>query len=176
MSADISKMSQEVGLQENEFDYHRFLHEKDDGEIIDWQMTRLTFGITTSPYLATQVLMQLAQDYRQNYPTAAGIIESTVYVDYCLTGVDNIDQAIQIREELNTLLQKRYITLKKQRSSSQALLDTIPDELKEKSYLKITAAPGECLKALRLHWDNFTNSLHVFTPQIDRDKAAIRCM
>ena len=63
MSADISKMFREVGLQEVERDYHRFLHRDQTGSLQDWRMTRLTFGVTSSPYLATQVLRQVASDH-----------------------------------------------------------------------------------------------------------------
>lgn len=56
MTADVSKMFREVGLNDEELDYHRFLHRNDSGTIEDWRMTCLTFGVTTSPYLATQVL------------------------------------------------------------------------------------------------------------------------
>ena len=43
------------------------------------KMTRVTVGVTSSPFLATQVLWQLAQDYQDQYPQAAGIIMQNVY-------------------------------------------------------------------------------------------------
>ena len=50
MSADISKMFREVGLTESGRDLHRFLHEDSDGQIQDWRMCRVTFGITSSHF------------------------------------------------------------------------------------------------------------------------------
>ena len=47
-------------------------------------MKRLTFGITTSPYLASQVLMQLTSDYSDEFPTAAALIEQVFYIDNLL--------------------------------------------------------------------------------------------
>ncbi len=38
------------------------------------RMTRVTFGVTSSPFLATQVLRQLAHDYQEQYPKAAYIV------------------------------------------------------------------------------------------------------
>ena len=172
MSADISKMFREVGLQEGDVDFHRFLLRDDDGEIRDWRMTRLTFGVTTSPFLATQVLRQLAHDHREEFPLAARIIESSFYVDDCFTGAETIQQAKQIRKELNGLLRKGCMTLRKWRSNSPQLLETIPEDLREMSDLQITTAPQECQKALGLHWSTSSDSLHVTTPDVDTERAA----
>lgn len=167
MTADISKMFREVGLNSDETDYHRYLHRDDEGKLQDWRMTRLTFGVTSSPYLATQVLRQLAQDHRKEYPTAAAIVESSFYVDDCLTGADDLEHAEQIREELNELLKRGCMTLRKWRASSPTLLMSIPEELRETSDLKITSHPGEHTKTLGLHWSTTDDSLHVATPEVD---------
>ena len=93
-------------MHPEDFDLHRFLHQDDSGEIIDCRMKKLTFGITTSPYLASQVLRQLVSDYSDEFPTAAALIEQAFYVDDCLTGADTLQEACHIREELNQLLDK----------------------------------------------------------------------
>ena len=56
MSSDISKMFKESALLPGERDLHQFLLQTETGEWQDWRMTRLTFGVTSSPFLATQVL------------------------------------------------------------------------------------------------------------------------
>ncbi len=55
MSADISKMLRQVGLHPEDRDLHRFLQPGPDGKLQDMRMTRVTFGVTSSPFLATQV-------------------------------------------------------------------------------------------------------------------------
>ncbi len=55
-------MFREVGLNNSDYDMHRFLHRDRSGVIQDYRMKRLTFGVTTSPYLASQVLHQVAED------------------------------------------------------------------------------------------------------------------
>ena len=75
MSGDISKMFREVGLHHDDFDLHRFLHMEASGKIVDCRMKRLTFGVTTSPFLLTQVLRQLALDYATDYPIASALIQ-----------------------------------------------------------------------------------------------------
>ena len=62
MSADISKMFRKVALNEEERDYHRFLVLGSDDKIHDWRMRRLTFGMASSPFLATSVLRRAADE------------------------------------------------------------------------------------------------------------------
>ena len=97
MSGDISKMFREVGLHHDDFDLHQFLHMEASGKIVDCRMKRLTFGVTTSPFLATQVLRQLALDYATDYAIASALIQQPFYVDDCLTGADTLDDAKAIR-------------------------------------------------------------------------------
>ena len=120
MSSDISKMFREVVLLPEEHDWHRFLYGEDSGKITDCCMTRFTFGISSSPFLTSQVLRQLASDYEESYPRAAEVIRSAFYVDDCLTGSDTVEEAVELRQELNQLLSKACITLRKWRSNSSA--------------------------------------------------------
>ena len=146
-------------LHPQDFDLHRLLHREDSGEIIDCSIKRLTFGITTSPYLASQVLRQLASDYSDEFPTVAALIEQAFYFDDCLTGAGTLQEACHIREELNQLLDKAKMTLRKWTTSSIELLVSIPEELRETSALNITPSPGEHAKALGIHWDTDKDSV-----------------
>ena len=70
------KMFREVGLREDR-DLHKFLIRGASGEIEDIRMIRVTFGITTSPYLASQVLHQVAEDHKSDHPLAAAVSSSS---------------------------------------------------------------------------------------------------
>ena len=80
MTSDVSKMFREILLHPDEKYYHRFLVRNSQGNIQDWRMLRLTFGVSSSPFLATRVLCQLAKDIKEDYPTASSIILSSFYV------------------------------------------------------------------------------------------------
>ncbi len=131
MSADISKMFREIGLAEPDRDLHRFLHENSDGQIQDWRMCRVTFGITSSPFLASKALLQVAEDHKNTFPKAAQVVNQSFYVDDCLTGADSLTEAKQLRSDLNSLLSLACFTLRKLRSNSPELLSELPLELKE---------------------------------------------
>ena len=89
MSADISKMFQEVTLHLQDRDLYRYVMKNEEGLVEDLMMTRVTFGVT-SPFLATQILRQVAIDHQQEFPEAAALIISSFYVNDCLTGAANL--------------------------------------------------------------------------------------
>ena len=62
-------MFHEIGLQSGDRDLHRLLLATEGGAVIDHRMKRLTFGVTSSPFLATRVLQQVAEDYQAEFPT-----------------------------------------------------------------------------------------------------------
>ena len=130
-------MFREVGLHPSEKDFHRFIVRKEDGLLQDWRMNWLTFGVTSSPLLASQVLLRAASDYRNDFPLAARVIDTTFYVDDCLTGAPTVSEALDLRMELNNLLDRAGMTLRKLRSNSSDLLISIPEQLKETSDLNL---------------------------------------
>ena len=171
MSANISKMFREVGLAESDRDLHRFLHENSYGQIQDWRMCRVTFGITSSPFLASQVLPQTAEDHKDQYPDAAAIVQKSFYVDDCLTEADDLDVAKQLRSDLNDLLSLSFFNLRKWRSISPELLAALPPDLKEVNNSNLNITPSDCPKTIGIHWNSSTDSLHVCTPTLSNDKA-----
>ena len=71
VSGDIQKMYREVLLHPEDQPLHRFVWRKDTtGEWLEYQMTRVTFGVASSPYLAVKTLQQTGQDFGREFPTA----------------------------------------------------------------------------------------------------------
>ena len=87
-------------------------------------MVRLTFGVTSSPFLATKVLRQAATVYKDKYPEVAAIIRHLLYVDDCIASANSEDDAIHLRQPPQQHLHEWW-------SNNKRLLDTIPEELKE---------------------------------------------
>ncbi len=79
-------------------------------------MTRLTFGITSSPFIAAQTLQHIASDNAELYPQAAEVVQKNFYVDDCLTGAESVTEATELRAQLNGLLGQGNMQLKKWRS------------------------------------------------------------
>ena len=79
-----------------------------------------------------------------------------------------MEEAVHIREELNALLAKACMNLRKWRSNSTDLLQTIPDIIKEKEDVHMFSVPTDCHKALGIHWHTTKDTLHVATPIIEK--------
>ncbi len=157
-------MFREISLHPEERNYHRFLMSGESGDVEDWRMTRLTFGITSSPFLATRVLRQAAKLYKEEFPEAAEIIEKLLYVDDCIAGADTEKKAILLREQLTIIFARIQMELIKWRTNSQRVRDSIPSELREEDSIQLFTAPNEIHKALGIHWNTMTDCLHIATP------------
>ncbi len=67
-------MFREIALQPQDRDLHRFLLRDDQGQIRDYRMKRLTFGVKPSPFLATKVLHHLAESNKDTHPLASHFV------------------------------------------------------------------------------------------------------
>ena len=157
ISGDISKMYREILLSPEDRPFHRFLWRKQLTEPWqDWEMQRVTFGVTSSPYLAIKTLIQTSQDHGQAYPLAQEHILGSFYVDDFFGGANTDTEAVVLRKQINEILTKGGFTIKKWRSSSPNVLKTIPSELQEKiPDQKLLDSHSACYpKALGLVWDS----------------------
>ena len=103
-------------------------------------------------------------------PYAAKLVRCSFYVDDVLTGAETLDQAVAIREDLNTLLAKAQMKLRKWRSNYRDSLNSIPQELREEDSMQIATSKTHGVKALGVHWNTHCNMLHVSTLAQGLDK------
>jgi len=163
LSADISKMFREIRLDPAHQDLHRFILRDQGGAIRDCRMERLTFGVASSPFLATQTLRFLAESFNHKYPRAAHWIKTTFYVDDFVSGAQDTSDATNVREELCALLNENSMSLRKWRSNDLQFIQDTPEHLRETS---TTLTLSESLKALGAHWDTSSDTLLVATPPV----------
>ncbi len=171
VSADISKMFRGILLNVEEKDWHRFLYRAVDGSIRDARMRRLTFGVKSSPFLATQVLRRHAQDHLDSHPAAAHAVLADFYVDDVLSGARNAEEAHALFMDLRTFCAEAGLDLRKWRTNDPALRQLIPDELLEEDR-NVSPSP-DSHKALGVHWDTASDSLYVAIPDLPSDFAKV---
>ena len=164
ISADISKMYRAVELNSAYRDLHHFVWRPNpSSQLKEYRMTRVTFGVSASAFVAIKPLQQTANDHGHQYPIAASHVFKSFYVDDCLAGPDTPDEALELHQELRNLLLKRGFNLRKWRSSSTKVMESIPNELHDPSHLK-GITEGNCKKspkALGIHWNSLDDSLYV---------------
>ncbi len=177
MTADISKMFREILLNPDERDYHRFLMRNDKGTVVDCRMHRLTFGVKSSPFLATQVLHTLANLYSTSHPEASQAILNSFYVDDFISGANSVEEANKLRVQLCDLLDQAHMTLRKWRSNSKELKDSIPTHLLETDKAhQIVSRSCDAPKALGVHWAVEDDTIHVSIskPELESTKITKR--
>ena len=82
-TADIGKMFREISLHKDERNFYRFLRRREDNQVETCHMTRLTFGVRSSPFIATRVICHLAETNAATHPVASEAILTCFYVDDC---------------------------------------------------------------------------------------------
>ena len=157
LTADIAKMYREVELLPADRDLHRFIWRPTPHQPLqDFRMTRVTFGVSASPYLAIKTLQRTARDHGAEHPIAAAHIRSSFYVDDLLAGAQTEEEASDLFTELRSVLKKGGFNLCKWRSSNSNVLKTIPTDLHEKLLIKDATSDQTSAqpKALGLQWDS----------------------
>ena len=81
-------------------------------------------------------MQQTAHDFGEEFTLAKPHIFSSFYVDDCLAGADSPENAIKLQQQLRNLLQKGGFDLRKWKSNSQIVLDSIPATLHDPAQVK----------------------------------------
>ncbi|XP_045034560.1 uncharacterized protein LOC123475636 [Daphnia magna] len=94
-SADIGAMFSRIRLKEADRPYHRFLWPEEDGTISTCEMTRVTFGVTCSPYVAIRTTWRAADDAGPDMKEAADGVREDIYVDDYLASTGRLEDAVR---------------------------------------------------------------------------------
>ena len=163
VSSDISKMYRKVLLHPDDRPLHRFIwRENQTAEWKDFQMTRVTFGVAASPYLAVKTLQQAADDFGEEYREAQWHLKHSFYVDDLMGGADTSEDALVLYDRLCSILSKASFHLRKWRSSSAEVLKKIPAEIQEKLPTQelVDQHSATYPKALGVAWDSRADTMY----------------
>ncbi|XP_075167697.1 uncharacterized protein LOC142239818 [Haematobia irritans] len=146
-NADIEKMYRQILIHPDQASYQRIVFRLAPDDVIrDFELNTVTFGVNCAPYLAIRTLLKLADDVEGEFPTAAEIIGSQMYVD------DILDDAIKSCDELIEVLGSAGFNLRKWTSNVQGLLlDLPPEYLLDNDFLNISNE--STAKTLGLRWN-----------------------
>jgi len=119
-------------------------------------MTRVTFGVSASSFAANMAVLQNANNLSSKYPLAAQAVNTSFYVDDCLTGEDTIPAAIELRSQLSNLFTEGSFLLRKWNCSEPAVLDNLPSDLKDlgatQKFQEVTQE--QYTKTLGIEWNS----------------------
>ncbi|XP_063245165.1 uncharacterized protein LOC134546326 [Bacillus rossius redtenbacheri] len=120
----------------------------------DYRLKTVTYGVSSAPFLALRTLKQLAEDEREQFPTASRVLLSDVYVDDVVTGAPSVDSAVAMQQELIKLLAKGGFQLRKFMSNHPTLLNWLPaEDIETLQPLALDQDSCTVIKVLGLQWN-----------------------
>ncbi|XP_055542791.1 uncharacterized protein LOC129728379 [Wyeomyia smithii] len=174
--ADITKMYRQIRLHPGDTHLQRiFWRSTPDEPIGVYELKTVTYGTASAPYLATRVISQLATDEKCHYPLAAEVACKDFYVDDLFTGAKTVNEAIELRKQMEAMFNSAGMELRKWASNVPASLQYVPEENRAIKDL-VDFDKDQSIKTLGLHWEPQTDRLKYVIPNItiDRESAVTK--
>ncbi|XP_062557296.1 uncharacterized protein LOC134222169 [Armigeres subalbatus] len=124
-----------------------------EGHLKVYELQTVTYGVASSPYQATKVLIQLASDEGEEFSLGRKVIQDDSYIDDFLTGGSSVEEVIRIFSELSELLRRGGFEVHKFCSNSVDVLNAIPKHLQEQQVSFDEAGLSNSIKTLGLIWN-----------------------
>ena len=160
-TADIAQMYRQINIHPQDRNLQRILWRySTDDPIQEYQLKTVTYGTASAPFLATRCLKKLAEDNLTSHPKAAQVLRSDFYVDDLLSGTSTVQEAIDISQDLSSLLASAGFPLRKWASNNSQFLAIIPTELQETSHT-ISLDNEDGIPTLGLQWNPSSDQLQV---------------
>lgn len=124
---DVKRMYEQVTLDPAHTHLQSILWKENlNDPLLCFQLQTVTYGVTSSSFLATRCLVELARRYEDQYPLASAVLRNNSYIDDCLFGAPSIEQAKAVCSELTKLTALGSFELHKWCASHPDILADIP--------------------------------------------------
>lgn len=128
LTADIEKMFRQIFVNKEDLDLQRvFWRKSRDERVSEYQLLTVTYGMSCAPFNAIRAVQQCAHDHRKEFPLAAERVMNSFYVDDYLDGADTVEEASELKQQMENLLAKGGFPLRKWRSNNWNVISTIPE-------------------------------------------------
>lgn len=127
LTADVTKMYRQVRVAEDQLDFQRILWERQAGVVEEFQLTTVTYGMSSAPYCAVRALRQCAVDHQKDYPLGSEAVLRDFYVDDLLSGADSELDALEVYSEVSKLLNAGGFQLRKWSTNSTFVFGQFED-------------------------------------------------
>ncbi|XP_058816629.1 uncharacterized protein LOC131679895 [Topomyia yanbarensis] len=160
LTADIAKMYRQIVVADCHTPLQRIFWRKNPSDPLRvLELTTVTYGTASAPFLATRALLQLAIDEKHKYPLAASIVENSCYVDNALFGYDSLPQAFEAQRQLISMMEAGGFHLHKWSSNIPELLESLPREDREELVSLSEYGANEVIKTLGIMWNPDSDEL-----------------
>ncbi|XP_055604125.1 uncharacterized protein LOC129752361 [Uranotaenia lowii] len=174
ISADVEKMYRMVRVQIPDQHLQRILwRDSPNDPIKTYELTTVTYGTASAPYLATRCLKMLGEENVVTHPIGSRVILEDFYVDDCLTGADTLEEAKTIIKETTFLTDSAGFNLRKFNSNSSKILSKLPNHMLDKRRTFELDSSSSTVKTLGMKWDTSEDEFCFSFPQMRSSESAI---
>ncbi|XP_043203715.1 uncharacterized protein LOC122371441 [Amphibalanus amphitrite] len=154
VSADIEKAFLQLALHHQDRDLTRFLWRTPDGEVTTYRMTRVVFGVASSPFLLQAVIRRHLEGQPDELRDTADRLKRDVYCDDLLTSMATESEAKVFAQEAKEVFSTAKMNLTKWRSNRSIDVAGSSDTAKRASEpgILLTTSDGEPTKVLGVRW------------------------
>ncbi|XP_051155340.1 uncharacterized protein LOC127277935 [Leptopilina boulardi] len=156
LTGDIEKMYRQFWVREEDRKYQKIWWKDANGKEKIFHLNTVTFGLSAAPFLAIRCLHQLADDFNNEFPEAAKVIKEDIYVDDLLTGTDEFESALNLRNDVIELLKKGQLNMRQWASNDPRLLEGLPES---NVNVKMKFSEDSTIKTLGLYWKSNTDEI-----------------
>lgn len=157
IAADIEKMYKQVLLDELDVPFQLlFWREDPHDELKTYAIPVVLFGSASAAHCATRVIKQLTYDEQERHPLACAILRRDCYVDDVISGAEDTESAIALRNGLLAVTRAGGFTLRKWVSNDPAISEFPSQEDKD---IKLFTSQEVETKALGLKWNREADTI-----------------
>lgn len=149
LTADVKKIYRQIEVHPSDRKYQKiFWRESPEEELLTYELNTITYGQASAPFCAVRALQQCASDYQEEFPLGAKEALESFYMDDYLGGADSVDEAKEIKRQLENLLVKGGFELSKWCSNAAGILSADKTKLEH----GIPYEDQESTSVLGLRW------------------------
>ncbi|XP_057324667.1 uncharacterized protein LOC130667193 [Microplitis mediator] len=148
---DVTKMYRQILVHEKDQSLQQILWFDEEGNIIPFKLTTVTYGTKSAPFLAVRALLQLVEDEGQRFPLAIDPLTKGRYVDDISGGADDLESLQAVADDIEGLCMVGGFPLAKWASKHCKLLQL--NRVEAITQYKIED-PEVSAKILRMYWSS----------------------
>ena len=158
-TTDIRQMYRNILVAEKHKDFQRIVWRFcPDEPLKEYRLNTVTYGVSSSPFLALRTIKELADTDGKSFPKAAQVLDKDIYVDDIPTGTPSIEEALELQSELISLMSQGGFELRKWASNRPELLNHLPKEHCLAQPSSFDADSEAVVKILGINWDSVSDS------------------
>ncbi|XP_060873756.1 uncharacterized protein LOC132947470 [Metopolophium dirhodum] len=173
--ADIEKMYRQIRVNDADCAYQHILwRNSPTEEVKEYELCTITYGVNAAPFLAIRCLHQLDSENGSEFPLAENLLVTSTYVDDIVAGAGTEKEALELQDQVISLLRKGGFHLRKWASNCEAVLKGIAaeDRAMDPSF---ELKDDQSVKVLGLHWITTSDALgyHININKVEPTKRTI---